>query len=281
MASDLQVVLDELESLSFAPEERLDLIKTALLFALPDHPGISVDRFSYHVERLGDSLLGALTQDQDIVDLSEKATALQAVFCAAEGYRAEVDPEHIRQNNDLFYVIEQRRGSDLALVIVALGALMKAGWPGAALNIEGYYVLRLDGPNGQRMMVDVAADCAALQAPDLRRIVKARAGPQAELSADYYAAISKRDLLLALQNRVKFRAIEEEDYAAALRCVVLMKAFVPDEYRLLFEEGILCARTDRLDQAEAALEAYIARAPRDRDQHEAASLLQQVRARRS
>ena len=102
-------------------------------------------------------------------------------------------------------------------------------------------------------------------------------GPNAELSATYYEPANNRTILVRLQNNIKLRRIEAEDYEGALRIVQAMRAIDPAEYRLLLDAGVLYARTNRLQNAIETLEDYIAKAPGDRDRHEAALLLQNLR----
>ena len=107
-------------------------------------------------------------------------------------------------------------------------------------------------------------------------MIKDKIGPEAELSSSYYEAATNRDILIRLQNTIKTRQIELEDYEAALKTVLAMRALDPGEYRLLLDEGVLSARTNRPQEASIALEDYIAAAPYDQDRREAAMLLQQV-----
>ena len=92
------------------------------------------------------------------------------------------------------------------------------------------------------MILDPFQGCKILDAPDLRQILKNIAGPQAELSSSYYDVVSRRDILIRLQNNIKLRQIEAEDFDAALRTIAIMRVIKPDEYRLLLDEGVLRAR---------------------------------------
>jgi len=144
------------------------------------------------------------------------------------------------------------------------------------LNIPGHFVCRMDY-EGTRLIFDPFAQCALLGAPELRRLIKQSLGPNAELSSTYYEPASNRTILIRLQNNIKMRRIEAEDYEGALNVVEAMRAIDPAEYRLLLDAGVLYARTNRLQKAIVALEDYIGKAPDPRDQHEAALLLQQIR----
>jgi regulator of sirC expression with transglutaminase-like and TPR domain len=82
---------------------------------------------------------------------------------------------------------------------------------------------------------------------------------------------------MRLQNNIKYRQIEVEDYAGALKTVEGMRMIDAGEYRLLLDAGVLYARTGQPKSAIDALEEYIKKAPKDRDRHEAAMLLQELK----
>ena len=66
-------------------------------------------------------------------------------------------------------------------------------------------------------------------------------------------------------------------HAAALKTVEIMRLVAPGEYRLLLDAGVLYARTQQTQAAIDVLEDYIKQAPYDRDRHEAALLLRQLK----
>ena len=116
-----------------------------------------------------------------------------------------------------------------------------------------------------------------LQAADLRQLLKTLVSPSAELSADYYEPSTKRDLLIRLQNNIKLRQIEAEDYSGAVETVEVMRRIDPKEYRLLLDAGVLYARTQQPIAAIDSLEKYVDRVPTREERHEALILLRQIR----
>ena len=100
---------------------------------------------------------------------------------------------------------------------------------------------------------------------------------EAELRTEYYEPSSKRDVLIRMQNNIKLRLIENEEYAEAVKVIELMRRIDPTEYRLLFDAGVLYARTNQAMAAIDALEDYIEATPNPEDQHEALLLLREIR----
>ncbi len=253
--------------------------RAALLLGAVNHPGLSLDRYETHLKKLcadvgqrHAELLSAGAAD----DLPARVAALKHVLADSNGYEGDMETYDDLQNADLVRVIERRRGMPVALSILYIHAARAQGWEACGMNIPGHFAVRLD-MNGQRLFFDPFARCEILQAADLRRLVKRALGPQAELSATYYEPMSPRAVLIRLQNNVKVRLIEAEEYEEALRTVETMRVIDPHEYRLLLDAGVLYARTGQRLAAIDVLEQYIAKAPNDSDRRDAALFLQQIR----
>lgn len=267
-----------LEAMSTLEDVEIDLGAGALALAAVQHPGISIARYEHHfralAERLGrhyDALIAAGADD----DAGVRLAALKYVLHEQEAYRLDARGRDDIRNADIIEAIERTKGGDIALAILYVHTARLLGWDVDVLDIAGRFVLRLTHA-GQRQIFDHTQGCAPMAAPELRALIKARRGDHAELSADYFEPLCNRAILLALQNEVKFKQIEIEDYDGALSSVEMLRLIDPREYRLLLEEGILRAKKQQYDTAISCLEDYIEQAPDSRDQAEAYMLLQEL-----
>lgn len=268
-----------LEKLAQSADENIELAFAAIAIATLSQPDIHPERFFNHLDKL--KLLvaenhAALLQQGETDDVNTRLRALQEVMVIDQGYEGDQKNYDDLQNADLIRVIERRKGLPIALCILYIHAARSQGWEIAGLNLPGHFVCRLE-KDGERLIFDPFHSGRILQAPDLRQIVKQTAGPQAELSAAYFEPATNRDILIRLQNNIKYRLIDAEDYEAALKIVDVMRLIAPEEYRLLLDAGVLSARTERPRAAIDFLEDYIRLAPADRDRQEAAILLQQLK----
>jgi regulator of sirC expression with transglutaminase-like and TPR domain len=261
------------------PDEEMDLAKCALALAAMAQPGISLDRYFHHLEKIA-------------VDTKEKHTALLAKGAADDaetilialkdvivdglGYTGDVDTYEDLQNASLIRVIERRKGLSVTLAILYIHAGKVNGWNVAGLDFPGHFLCRVE-KDGQRVIFDPFYDCRLLDAPDLRLLLKKIRGPGAELSSSYYEPSKKKDILIRLQNNIKYRQIEKEDYAGALKTVETMRLLDPQEFRLLLDAGVLYSRVDQTMTAIRMLEEYIKKTPRERDRHDAAVLLRELK----
>ncbi len=272
-------LLVRLRALGNGPDEKIDPAHTALELAAVHHPGLNLQRYRHHLEELaGDTreAFAVLRAEGREDDAAARLEALTRALADQSHYEGDRDSYDHPDNADMVRVIDRRLGLPVALSILYIHAGRAQGWDVWGLNFPGHFVIRVDA-GAERLIADPFNKGRVLQAADLRNLIKQTMGPGAELSATYYEPVSNRQALIRLQNNVKRRQIEAEDYEEALFTVDVMQALDPQEYRLLLERGVLCARTRRHAEAVTALESYIARAPDDRDRREAALLLQDVR----
>ena len=277
----VQTLIDKLTPYGLCADEEVNIADAALLLSALIHPGLICERYKNHIDKLIQDVKSRhstmMAQGADDC-LDSRITALRDVLAQTQGYNGDAQTDNDMQGADLISVIDRRIGSPVALAILYLQVARAQGWEAQGLDIPGAFAVRMD-KEGERVICDPATDFRVLQAPDLRRLVKRERGPQAELSATYYEPSSNRAILIRLQNTIKTRQIEVEDYDGALQSVLAMRALDPEEYRLLLDQGVLYARLGTTEAAIQALEQYIERAPRDRhqDRHEAAQLLQQLK----
>jgi len=276
---DQQALIDKLAAWGRLPDDQIPLAEAALTLSALNRPGLSLDRYRVHLDKLVKETAFA---HRDIVASSaednavSRIEALREVLVGRNSYAGDSVTYDDLQNADLISVIDRRKGMPITLSILYIHVAREQGWKVYGLNFPGHFVIRVDH-GSERLIADPFRECRVLQAADLRQIIKRTLGPRAELAAQYYEPASNRAILIRLQNNIKIRQIEHEDYEEAIRTVEAMRALDPNEYRLLLDAGVLYARTRRLEAAIKTLESYILQAPDDRDRHEAALLLQQIR----
>lgn len=260
-------------------DAQINLFTAAIALAAPSHPGIVADKYFNHMSKIARDvgeryreLVGANAPESALTQLA----SLSRVIDLMEGYKGDSERYDDLQNADMMRVIDRRRGMPIALGILYMQAGRMNGWTVHGLNFPGHFLCRIDS-GAERIIFDPFEGGAIMEAPDLRMLVKRMRGGHAELSADYYAPCSNRETLMRLQNNIKLRLIEAEDYAGALRSVEMMRWFAPEEYRLFLDTGVLQARLGRRDEAIAALEEYIMRAPDPRDRQDAQMMIRELR----
>lgn len=276
--------------MSFSPEAYLDeiadledgeisLTEAAIALAAIQQPGIHTDRYFHHVKTVCNEvsewyaeLIDKGAQD----DLGTRLAALKAIIADKYEYTGNRTDAHNIDNANLIRVIDQAKGLSITLALIYMQAARAQEWKIVGLDIPGRFVCRLER-GSERLIFDPYENCKVLDAHDLRQMLKEALGDEAELSSSYYDPVSNRQILVGLQNFIKFRKIAAEDYEGALEIVDVMRKLDPDEYRLLLDAGVLNAKVNQPRAAIDALEGYLAKAPYTRDRYEAEALLYELR----
>ena len=179
---------------------------------------------------------------------------------------------------DLTRVIDRRRGLPVALGILYLHVCEEVGWPLVGIDFPGRFLMRL-GDGAGRLMVDPFDDLQVLAAPDLRALLKAVSGPDAELTPDRMAEMTGRRVILRLEDNIRLRQMQRGDLADAAETLDAMLLVAPGVDFLWREAGLVNARLGHLQRAVAALETYLAQAPGAEQGYQVSLLLQELRAR--
>ena len=253
------------------PDAEIDLAEGALALAAFDRPGVPLDRYRDHVAELADNLAEAVTET-DIVP------AMADVIVGQHGYEGDSLTYDDIQNANLMRVIDRRKGLPVALGILFLHIARAQGFGAEGLNFPGHFLIRIDA-DGARRIVDPFNAGEERTAQDLRELLKMTAGLDVELSPQHYEAVGNRDILIRLQNNIKSRHERAGRAEDALMVIQRMLIFAPDSMLLWREAGVVNARLGNLDAAIDAFETIVDRADNDAVRHDAATIIQKLRAR--
>ena len=211
-------------------------------------------------------------------DIGEQVRALNEIILLKHGYSGDNQTYDDLQNANLMRVVDRRKGLPVALGILYMHAGRAQGWDTVGLAFPGHFIIRLStGP--EQLILDPFHAGRICTAPELRELLKATAGSGSELQSEHYTAVSDRDVLLRLQNNLRARLIQTEQYERAVLVTETMLMLAPDLPELWREAGFLHARLGNMRSAAAALEQVVLRASEDVSRHQAAALLQQLRSK--
>lgn len=264
-----------LRALGRLPEQRLPLAEAALALAARTRPRAEVARYRAHLALIARGVGAASARAQD---LRACIAALTEVLYVQHGYAGDTVTYEDPQNADLMRVIDRRKGLPVALGIIIIHAARAQGWEMAGLAFPGHFLVRIEHC-GERAILDPFNGGRTRAAPELRELLRAITGREAELLPQHYAVVSDRDVLLRLQNNLKLRHLESQAPAKALAVLEGMMLLAPDAVRLLHEAALLHIELGNMVAAAAALERFLDRAQDDAERHRAALLLQRLRLR--
>jgi regulator of sirC expression with transglutaminase-like and TPR domain len=265
-----------LRQLAGLDDSDIDVGAAALVLAARDRPGVPLDRYRRHLEQLAAGVAAVYAHgDRDITAQHE---ALNQVISGDHGYAGDSQSYDDLQNTNLMRVIDRRKGLPIALGILYLYAGRAQGWNIEGLNFPGHFLLRLEN-DGERAIFDPFNGGKTIEISDMRALLKATRGDDAELTPDHYAPASNRDILIRLQNNKKVRLLKSEQVAEALAVVEDMLLFAPASDALWHEAGVLNSHLGNLRAALVALEHCHDLAAAPQDKHRVALLMGELRSR--
>ena len=249
--SDTDKQLARLKDLCAGDGVRLELFEVALTLSLlqSDEP-IDLVPYRQHVAQMSAA----------VADLAHRrgATpeALAEVIARSFAYRGDTETYDDLRNADLVQVIERRRGLPVALAILYLQVARDQGWDAEGLNFPGHFLIRV-AIDGARHVIDPFNDGLVRDAVDLRELTRKVLGPNAQPNPSYYDPVADRQVLLRLQNNIRLRLVQRQDWAGAMRVVDRMVAIGPDQPVLQYEAGQINVRLDKRRAAIASFERFL------------------------
>jgi len=272
---DPQTCANFLRELGASGKRILPIAEAALALASFERPRVGPTHYREHLQLLARDVgrhPGAAG------DAAERARALNEIVLLKYGYSGDALTYDDLQNANLMRVVDRRKGLPVALGILYMHAGRAQGWETVGLAFPGHFLIRLsDGP--ERLILDPFHGGRICTAAELRELLKATAGLDSELQTEHYAPVSDGDVLLRLQNNLKARLIQTEQYERAVMVVETMLMLAPDLAEVWREAGLLHARLGNMRSAAAALEQVVLRTPDGTARHQAAALLQQLRSK--
>ncbi|MBL4589204.1 MAG: transglutaminase family protein [Alphaproteobacteria bacterium] len=266
-------ILSQLSEVGEQLDADIDLFQTALLIAALDHPGRLTERYTLHIDRMIEACEQAFDGLNDTA--KNQLNVLRDVLFSQEEYDGDSENFDRLDNADIMSVIDRRCGLPVTLSILYMAVAKALGWHVQALSFPAHVFLRIEC-GGERIVFDPFDGARVMEAHDLREKLKDLVGGHAELSSDYYEAMTNRDVIVRLQNNIKTRLISEEDFDAALERVDIMRLILPNDPRLLFEAGILNARAGRRMEAITLLRKYVDVVDSQADREDALMLLREL-----
>jgi len=261
-------------------DDALGLTETALILAAAERPGCDVAPYERHLEKLTDDVAAYAGKEAEHPrrGLAMRADALRQIIARRYGYGGCDDAYEDFEYGNLIRVIDRRRGLPELLGIIYIHVARALGWRIDGLDFPPRLLVRLEF-GGERLILDPFDGGIERQPHHLRDLYKAVSGAHVEMTPGHFAAINNRALLIRSRKNAKVLNLRSENLEGALDEIRTMLMFAPDVATLWRESGILNARLDRVNEAIAALEEFLAHGGSDATHYRTSILLQELRSR--
>jgi regulator of sirC expression with transglutaminase-like and TPR domain len=250
---------DALDAIGLIPDTEIDIGNAALQLARVDAPDADWQAAQAQLSDLARDAV-EIAKSLDTNDVAMRAEALAGLIASRHAYAGDAETYDDLANANLLRVIERRKGLPVALGIIWLHAARAAGWGAHGVDFPAHFLIALEGKSVQAV-IDVFAGGMALDARDLRSLLKRVEGEQAELRPGLLRPMSARGVLLRLQNNIVTRRLGAGDMAGALTCTEDMLRIAPDRAELWRQAAVMNQRLDRVGAALRCFDRFLALVP--------------------
>jgi regulator of sirC expression with transglutaminase-like and TPR domain len=243
-AAEARAALDAAGGL---PDDELDLAGLAIQFARIDRPDLNWKAGAEHISSLCREAVGVAARVPS-GDAGALRAALGETLHGRGRFRGDRETYDDPDNANLLAVLQRRQGLPVALGILWLHLAEAIGVEAAGLDTPGHFLVSLRA-GGSLVILDPF---------DEGRLLASAEGEGIDTLLRQRAPMSKRGVLLRLQNNLKVRRLQAGRAEAGLDGLEDMLRLAPEVTALWREAGLLNAELGRVARAIACFERVAA-----------------------
>jgi regulator of sirC expression with transglutaminase-like and TPR domain len=207
-------------------EEKIDLLRAALLIARLDNAELDVDAYCKDVETLAQEVKATLPKG---ADARGKLAALGKLLFQERGFHGSRVAYYTRSNSYLNEVLDDREGIPITLCILYMEVAQRLGLKVVGVGMPGHFIVKHVPDKGPEQLIDVYDGGKFLTRAEASKIVETITGEPLR-DEDLNAAGKKAVLVRMLQNLYEV-ARREKDMAGVLRYLDTILVIAPDQVR--------------------------------------------------
>jgi len=261
-------------------DDALDLIAGALALAAWAEPSLDIAPYERHVQSLVDDAVAYLHNDDPSAKLC--AESARQIINRRYGYAGVLTPGDPGEQGDsanLSKVIDKRRGGAPSLCLLYERVLSRLGVEVEVLDFPARLLIRIEDHSGVRLVLDPVDGGRTIDARGLRALYQQHRGGDGSIDPFHLQPMSRRNVLVALQDHIKVHHLRQAAPEAALHALQAALLIAPENARLWREAGLLHARLDHVGDAIMALQHFLDLPGDSAHRYTASQLLQQLQSR--
>ncbi|MCE2390616.1 MAG: tetratricopeptide repeat protein [Proteobacteria bacterium] len=239
------------------PDERIDLLRSALEIASPEYESLDAGRYVGRLEELAEELRPRF---EETADGQAQLGCISRFLYDEKGFAGNSQDYYDLRNSYLNEVLERRTGIPITLAIVYIELAARLDLDVRGVGFPGHFLVKC--PAGGETIVD-PFDGRILTQEDCETRFRAVVGDALPFGPRYLEASPKRGILARVLGNLKHIHLSHNDFERALGCSHRILLLLPDDPGELRDRGLLHARLECFAPAVADLERFLLFAPED------------------
>jgi len=252
---------DAFAELVRAPDERIDLARSALLIAAEEYPALDIARYLGRLDELAGEVAPRLTQARTP---AERVAVLNRFLFAEQGFAGNREHYEDPRNSFLNEVLDRCAGIPITLSLVYIEVARRAGVEVDGVGFPGHFLVKHGNPGKEDLIVVDAFFGTVLTREECQIRLAAVLGAAAQLRPELHLRkASAREILVRLLGNLKVLYVRSADFGRALACCERILLVAPDAPHELRDRGLVYEKLECFGAAAADLERFLELAPDD------------------
>lgn len=245
-------------------DEKIDLIRAALLIARTEHPNLDIEAYAARMETLARRVAAEAS------DLNPQRTlaALNHVLFEEVKLRGNRDDYYDPRNSFLNDVLDRGLGIPITLSIVYMEVARRVGFHLSGVGMPGHFLLRHFGEDGHEMLIDCFNRGDILSRQDCQSRLDEIYSGQMTLRPEFLHPISRRQILTRMLNNLKTVYLSTRNFRKALPIADLVLVIYPRSPEDLKQRALLRYSMGLHGLAAEDLDDYLKMSPNASDADE-------------
>jgi regulator of sirC expression with transglutaminase-like and TPR domain len=256
-----------------APEPEIDLTLGTVLLARIEYPDLIAE---HHVKRLDE--LAARSGAAGIGDPLRALHRLREFLFDEEGFRGNADDYYDPANSCLNQVLERKLGIPITLSVLMIEVGRRVGLPVHGVGLPGHFVVSAT-VGAESVLLDPFDGGTVLTQETAAEVVSRAVGRRVTLTAEHFAPVTKRQILVRMLANLKGAYVRREEWAKSLAIVERLIVVDVEPSVFVRDRGSLLIKLGDLLRGAAEWERYLNAHPQAADAEKIKRELRRVRQR--
>jgi regulator of sirC expression with transglutaminase-like and TPR domain len=254
-------------------DEKIDLIRAALVIARTEYPKLEIEDYASRVEALARRVAAHAS------DLSEQNTlsALNRVLFEEANLRGNRDDYYDPRNSFLNDVIDRGLGIPITLAILYMEVAKRVGFHLSGVGMPGHFLLKHYSADDREILIDCFGRGDILTRQDCQSKLDEIYSGEMRLRPEFLQPISRRQILTRMLNNLKTVYLSTRNFRKALPIADLILVIYPQSAEDLKQRALLRYSMGMQGLAAEDLDAYLKVSPKASDAEEIRQMMLSIR----
>ncbi len=246
-------------------DERIDLLRAALIIARTEYPGLDPQPYVDHLHRLAERVARKV---RDVGDPAQSIAALNGVLFQEEKLRGNREDYYDPRNSFLNDVLDRRLGIPITLALVYMEVARHVGFPLFGVGMPGHFLLKHYDVEGRQVLIDAFNNGHILSPRECQRRIDQIYSGQLSFQPEFLMPVSRRQMLTRVLNNLKSIYLSTRNFRKALPIVDLVLVIYPRSPEDVRQRALLRYSLGNLAGTASDLEDYLKMSPEASDADE-------------